>query len=117
MANIVLTGLDGPAGTALRRVLSDEGHEVTSNDCFEFSGADAVFCNGDYPGYPALVRRIRDLKPELPVVVVTRLPESDKWLNALEAGAADYCSAPFEAIQVRWIVSSVLRRADLRSVA
>jgi hypothetical protein len=26
----------------------------------------------------------------------------------LEAGAADYCGAPFERIQIRWIMNTVL---------
>ena len=94
----------------LSRVLCAEGHDVTFQGDDDFAGADAVFCNGDSTGYPALLRHIRDARPELPVVVVTRLPETHKWLNALDAGAADYCSAPFESIQVRWIVSAILRR-------
>jgi DNA-binding response OmpR family regulator len=41
--------------------------------------------------------------PHLPVIVVSRLPETDEWLDALEAGAADYCAAPFEIIHLRWL--------------
>ena len=43
-----------------------------------------------------------------PVVVVSRLPEVDAWLNALEEGAADYCAAPFEAIQLSWLLQTHL---------
>jgi chemotaxis response regulator CheB len=35
-------------------------------------------------------------RPGVPVVVVSRLPEASLWLNVLELGAADYCAAPFE---------------------
>jgi DNA-binding NtrC family response regulator len=117
MANIILTGLEASAQAQLCRVLDDEGHRVMLQENSDWVEADAIFCNGDSPDYPALLRRVRDLRPELPVVVVTRLPESDKWLNALQAGAADYCSAPFEAIQVRWILSSVLGRGLKRAAA
>jgi DNA-binding response OmpR family regulator len=117
MAHIVLNGLEPSAQADLCRVLFGEGHEVSIRDHHDWAQADAVFCNGDSPTYPALLRRVRDLHPDLPVVVVTRLPESDKWLNALEAGAADYCSAPFEPIQVRWILSAVLGRRALHCVA
>ena len=117
MANIVVTGLEPAAREELCRILSGEGHRVTVQDRKDWTDADAVFCNGDCPNYPALLREVRDLRPDLPVVVVTRLPESDKWLNALEAGAADYCSAPFEAVQVRWILSAVLGRRPMLAVA
>jgi DNA-binding response OmpR family regulator len=117
MANIVLSGLEAWAQADLCRVLDGEGHRVMLQDDSGWVEADAVFCNGDSPDYPALLRRVRNLRPDLPVVVVTRLPESDKWLNALEAGAADYCSAPFEAIQVRWILSSVLGRGLKQAAA
>jgi DNA-binding response OmpR family regulator len=117
MANIVLSGLEASAQADLCRVLDSEGHRVTLHENSDWFGADVVFCNGDSPDYPTLLRRVRNLRPDLPVVVVTRLPESDKWLNALEAGAADYCSAPFEAIQVRWILSSVLGRGLKRAAA
>jgi len=108
MAHIVLSGLEPAARAELCRVLSDEGHRVTVHAQGDWTEADAIFCNGDCPDYPALLRSIRDARPDLPVVVVTRLPESNKWLNALEAGAADYCSAPFETVQVRWILTAVL---------
>jgi DNA-binding response OmpR family regulator len=117
MANIVLSGLEAAAQADLCRVLDGEGHRVMLQEDSDWVEADAVFCNGDSPDYPTLLRRVRSLRPDLPVVVVTRLPESDKWLNALEAGAADYCSAPFEAIQVRWILSSVLDRGLKRAAA
>jgi hypothetical protein len=38
------------------------------------------------------------------------MPDPAQWLNALEAGAADYCGAPFETVQVRWIMGSILRQ-------
>jgi hypothetical protein len=52
---------------------------------------------------------VRDKRPELPVVVVSRIPEVRGWLDALEAGASDYCGAPFETIQVQWVLESSLR--------
>jgi DNA-binding response OmpR family regulator len=43
-------------------------------------------------------------------VIVNRHPENSRWLDALELGAADYCGAPFEPVQMRWLLDSVLRR-------
>ncbi len=117
MANIVFTGLESPIPFELERVLTHEGHQVTVRESHDYAGADAVFCSGDGPDYAMLLHGIRRQWPNLPVVVVTRLPDSDKWLDALEAGASDYCSAPFEPIQVRWILSAVLGRKALTCVA
>ncbi len=44
----------------------------------------------------------------LPVVVVSRLPEVSEWLDALDAGAADYCAAPFEHQHMSWLIESAL---------
>jgi len=41
-------------------------------------------------------------------VVVTRVPETREWLDALEAGATDYCSSPFETRQINWLMESAL---------
>ncbi len=41
--------------------------------------------------------------PDLPVVVVSRLPDTGEWLEALDLGAADYIAAPFETVQMRWL--------------
>jgi len=67
--------------------------------------ADVIFC-------PADVSRVRQLRTEFPkssVVVASRLPEVADWLDALEAGASDYCAAPFEPSQIRWVLESHVR--------
>jgi DNA-binding NtrC family response regulator len=108
MANIVLTGLEFYIQAELTRVLDRLGHQVFISRNSIPSTADVVFCNGDVENGPAMLRAIRAVRPELPVVVVTRQPDVGKWLDALDAGAADYCSAPFETIQVRWLLDAVL---------
>ena len=40
----------------------------------------------------------------VPVVVVSRHPETAEYLDAMDAGAADYCSAPFEPSHIHWIL-------------
>lgn len=53
--------------------------------------------------------------PNLPIVVVSRLPEIVDWLDALEAGAADYCAAPFEPVQLRWLLDAHMRPRAARA--
>ena len=112
MAHVILAGLEPAAEENLGRVLSDQGHQVTIGWQATLPAADALFCNGDDPAYTELVREVRRLRPNLPVVVVTGLPESAKWLDALEAGAADYCSAPFDTLQICWLLAAVLANAS-----
>jgi len=62
---------------------------------------DLVFCTTG----PAL-HMAQALFPHLPVIVVSRLPETAEWLDALEAGAADYCAPPFEVVHLRWLIET-----------
>jgi DNA-binding response OmpR family regulator len=115
MATILLLGLENDMANDLARVLRKTGHEVETAGSLEAAvrnrNADAIFAGGDAPDYRETVRRLVARRPDAPVVLVNRLPENMRWLEALELGAADYCGAPFETTQVRWIVDSVLRRA------
>jgi DNA-binding response OmpR family regulator len=111
VAHIILAGLEIAAQESLGQVLREQGHHITIGWQTELTAAGALFCNGDDPGAPALVRQVRALDPKLPVIVVTKLPESRKWLDALEAGAADYCCAPFETVQICWLLSALLAHA------
>jgi DNA-binding NtrC family response regulator len=72
------------------------------------SRVDIIFCGADVN----LVSELRSAKPKAPIVVVSRLPEVSGWLDSIEAGATDYCAAPFENAQVRWIVESSMRAAS-----
>ena len=46
-------------------------------------------------------------------VVVSRLADESAWLEALDAGAADFCAAPFEPTQLRWLLQSRLNQQRL----
>jgi DNA-binding NtrC family response regulator len=62
---------------------------------------DLVFCTTG-----AAFHMAKALFPHLPVIVVSRLPDANEWLDALEAGAADYCAPPFEGIHLRWLIET-----------
>lgn len=66
---------------------------------------DIVFCSPS----PEVLQPVLQRFKHTPVVVVSRLPEVDGWLDALEAGAADYCAAPFEPTQLRWLLDTHAR--------
>lgn len=112
MAKVVLIGLENSAACQIMRALADENHIVENRPLhvadYEIAGADIVFAGGECKQYLRLLKRVREISPALPFIVVTRIPETAQWLDALEAGATDYCSAPFEAYQLRWLMESAL---------
>ena len=112
MAKIVTIGLDQSAAFQLARALGVERHEIAhkpkSTGITELVEADIVFANGDGKQYLTLLKQIREAVPGLPFVVVTRVPETSDWLDALEAGATDYCSAPFEPRHLSWLMETAI---------
>ncbi len=112
MAKVVLIGLEQPIASQLGRALNADCHQVEHRSWNEpaddLVDADIVFADGEGKRYKDLLCGIRNAKPDLPFVVVTRIPETSGWLDALEAGATDYCSAPFEARQISWLMESAL---------
>lgn len=117
-AIILLVGLEGSLAAELRNVLDGEHRTVLSEpaltvaECarlIETRPSDVVFCAADRRHYCPLLEAIRQDKPGLPVVVVSRHPEVSDWLDAFESGVADYCAAPFESTQLGWILQTCLR--------
>ena len=84
-------------------------HCPESPDPVDWNEVDIVFCPSRPERFLAVLGIVAQAKPGLPVVVISRLPEVSQWLDAIEAGAADYCAAPIEAVQVRWLLESHLR--------
>jgi DNA-binding response OmpR family regulator len=121
MAKVFLIGLEQQTASQIGRALGVERHQIENKPknvpVGDLLGADIVFAGGDGKQYMTLLRRIREAHPALPFVVVTRIPETSDWLDALEAGATDYCSAPFEARQINWLMESALPRSRSRSFA
>ena len=112
MSRVALLGLPEDLGNQLTRVLLEESHQVSRklyvSDLDRGPNPCAVFISGDNPNYRRTLTLLRETYPELPVVVVSRAPDAKQWLDALDAGATDYCGAPFERMQVRWIIGSAL---------
>jgi PleD family two-component response regulator len=102
VARVYLAGLEGVLGAELKKVLKSVECELTDDP----KQAEIVFC-----GWGSEACRGRaSCDGDVPVVVVSRLPDVDLWLDALEAGAADYCASPFEEVQVRWLLETHLRK-------
>ena len=74
------------------------------------SRADIIFCSAE----ANVVGYLRTARPLDPIVVVSRHAEVTHWLDAIEAGATDYCAAPFETSQVKWILESAMRSVRVK---
>lgn len=89
--------LNATLGDVLRRC----GCEVyDSSPLKEIPRADIVFCGGD----PPTIHRARACAPDVPIVAVTTGEDPRSCLDALDAGAADYCSQPFLFNQIEWLL-------------
>ena len=113
MAKVFLTGIDESVMHCLQRVLAIANHQIehrSSTDPIDnFRDADIIFAGGAAKQYLPLLLGVRQERPALPFVVVTRIPETSAWLDALEAGATDYCAAPIELRQINWIMESAFQ--------
>ena len=119
MSRVVLLALPEDLADQLSLVLDEESHQVTRQQSFPDDRPDpqpeVIFLSGDSPNFVYNIYLVRSTEPQVPVVVVTRMPDMDRWLDALEAGARDYCGAPFERVQIRWIMDTVCPRAGQRA--
>ena len=113
MSRVVLLAIAEDLAEQLSRVLQEEAHSVCRCQSLEDARSgepEVVFLSGDGADVVGNLSALRLAAPSLPLVVITRLPDSGRWLDALEAGARDYCGAPFERVQVRWIMETVCPR-------
>jgi DNA-binding NtrC family response regulator len=113
MATILLLGLEKDLSEQLAAVLRSLTHDVVTTSSLEGSlidrRASMVFAGGDCPRYREIIGQLTAARPGRPVIVVNRFPENARWLDALELGAADYCGAPFENVQIDWLVNGALK--------
>jgi DNA-binding response OmpR family regulator len=109
MARVVLSGLDNKAGSQLAGLLAIDGHRIRREfyriSVNDYLGADIVFVGGLPRDYLPLLRRLRGVDPFLPVVVIASVPHTSEWLDALDAGATDYCVPPFDMKHVRSLMA------------
>lgn len=112
MSNVYLIGLERPVADQITRVVSIERHTVRERShnvsVRELADAGMIFAGGDPAIYLPLLRRVRKELPEQPFVIVSRINGTMAWLDALEAGATDYCFLPVQRRQIQWLMESMV---------
>ncbi|MBK8240193.1 MAG: sigma-54-dependent Fis family transcriptional regulator [Deltaproteobacteria bacterium] len=119
MAKILLVD-DEPAVTyALGEVL--EHHTTVRAGSAEealtlLEGIDVVVTDLSMPGMDglALLRRIRDERPGVPVILLTARGSERTAVSAMKAGAHDYLAKPFDVDELRHVVDRAAELALLR---
>jgi DNA-binding NtrC family response regulator len=61
-----------------------------------------------------LLRRVVQDYPDVPVIILTAHGSVDNAVAAVKAGAFDYIEKPFEQDQIKQVIATALRTADLR---
>jgi nitrogen regulation protein NR(I) len=104
-ARILLVEDDAGIVMTLRRVLSDEGHEVvvdTRGDSGMTKAREGIFdvviTDMKLPGASGLdlVRELHTVKPRLPIILMTAHGTTETAIEATKHGAYDYLLKPFE---------------------
>lgn len=118
--NILLLGLEESLEAELSMALGPATHRILSarldgpGDPLAMvasSRVDMVFCPANPGDFRRVIQAVSNERAGIPVVAVSRHPEMRNWLDAIEAGASDYCGAPFEPRQMQWLLDSNVRRA------
>jgi FixJ family two-component response regulator len=105
--------LASPLQLCTVRTESVSGEQASDIRAILDARADMIFCGAE----ANIVTGLRTAKPFAPIIVVSRHAEVTNWLDAIEAGATDYCAAPFENAQIKWIVESSMRNTPGKAAA
>ncbi|MBW2383930.1 MAG: sigma-54-dependent Fis family transcriptional regulator [Deltaproteobacteria bacterium] len=108
--------------TYLENLLGRRGYEIHTAEDGESAlealdtgpELDLVLLDIMMPGMDGIetLRRIRELAPALPVVIVSVIGRAPTIVEAMQLGASDFVSKPFEADELEEILERLLGRDD-----
>lgn len=120
MVSILLVEDDATVREAVGGYLRRSGHEVTcvgdgvrALEEFAASVPDLVLLDLMLPGMSGfdVLRRLRALRRETPVIMLTARGQEHERVAGLQAGADDYVTKPFSLRELELRVRSVVRRS------
>jgi two-component system response regulator AtoC len=111
--------------TYLKNLLSLKGYDVllaeTGSRALELlqQGAqpEVVILDVMMPGMDGIetLRRIRELRPEVPVIMLSVVGKAQTIVEAMNLGAADYLNKPFEEEELEIAIQRVLETENLKA--
>jgi nitrogen regulation protein NR(I) len=124
-AKILLVEDDSGIVATLRRVLTEEGYEVTVEKTGDSGlsrakadGFDLVVTDLKLPGLNGLelVRELHAARPRLPILMMTAHGTTETAIEATQSGAYDYLLKPFEMPELLKLVEQAVAASRLMSV-
>jgi two-component system, OmpR family, KDP operon response regulator KdpE len=105
--------------TALGFVIGEAGNGEEALLRLRMVDYDAVLLDINMPGMGGIetCRRIHHSYPHIPVVMLTVREEEDDKVEALDAGADDYVTKPFQIRELTARLRSIIRRSKTPTVA
>ncbi len=107
----------------LRAALARDGHRVTAASSGEEAlarlrdeGCDLLLTDLAMPGMDGveLLRRVQEIAPEVPSIVITAYGSKETAIEAMRHGAVNYLEKPFDIEEMRLHVRRALRHRELR---
>ena len=104
---------------SLKKGLSEHNYDVTvaydgvtGKHAFENYGFDLVILDINLPGMNGidLCRKIRNRNPQMPIVMLTALSNTDNKIEGFDAGADDYVVKPFDFKELLVRIRALLKR-------
>jgi len=79
---------------------------------------DLILTDLKMPGMNGLefIRRVKEVSPDVPIVVITGFATLETAVEALRTGADDYIAKPFNIEELRRVMKRLLERGPARSV-
>jgi len=116
-ANILVVDDEETIGALFKETLEELGHTVTiTNDSlrgFELAkerSYNLVFLDLKMPGFDGaeFFKQIREIKPDLPVTIITGYPDSDLMMKALSIGPFGVIKKPFTSQEIITVINTYL---------
>ena len=110
--------------TVMEFALKDAGYRVftaeRAEDAMEYiqdPDLDVILSDLKMPGMGGheFIRRTRQLRPDVPIIVVTAYGSIRSAIECVQAGASNYLTKPFEPEELQFSVENALRYRDLMS--
>lgn len=119
MAAVLIVDDERSMRDFLKILLEREGHEVIAADsgakALELLAAqsfDVIVSDIRMPGMTGieLLEAVKELFPELPVILITAFASPDDAVLAMKNGAFDYISKPFNVDEIKSVIESATHR-------
>ena len=106
LSEIDLLPLSAASGEEALEIVEEESPEIVITD-LKMPGMDGM----------ELLRKIKNLHPEIPVVIITAFGTIDSAVEAIKEGAEDYITKPFEVEDIQVKIGKILKFLEERKKA